>query len=244
MGTCRTIAAEEGALKLWNGLVPGLQRQFIFAGLRFGLYTPVRDMICGELKEGQNPSLWQKIAAGFITGAIGITVANPTDLVKVKMQGQGVAVLEGKPLQYTSSLDCYVKLYRQGGITNLWTGLGPNVMRNCVVNAAELASYDQYKQLALDSGFFKDNSLCHIVCATACGTTACIIGSPVDVLKTRVMNAPAGMYSNPIDCAVKTFRAEGVGAFYKGFVPNCIRLSSWNVACFLTLEFLKEKFIY
>lgn len=52
IGTCQKVAAEEGAIKLWNGLVPGLQRQFIFAGLRFGLYAPVRDMICGDMPEG------------------------------------------------------------------------------------------------------------------------------------------------------------------------------------------------
>jgi len=92
-GTIRIIAAEEGAAKLWNGLVPGLQRQFLFAGLRIGLYVPIRDMITGPLPEGVNPSLLQKVGAGVCTGAIAITVANPTDLVKIKMQGQGVAVL-------------------------------------------------------------------------------------------------------------------------------------------------------
>jgi len=29
---------------------------------------------------------------------------------------------------------------------------------------------------------------------------------------------------------------QGVGAFYKGFIPNFGRLGSWNVIMFLTLE--------
>lgn len=29
---------------------------------------------------------------------------------------------------------------------------------------------------------------------------------------------------------------QGIGAFYKGFVPNFGRLGSWNVIMFLTLE--------
>ena len=80
------------------------------------MYVPVRDMVTGPLPEGVNPTLLQKIAAGIITGGIAITVANPTDLVKVKMQGQGLAVMEGKPLQYTSSLDCYRKIAAEGGV--------------------------------------------------------------------------------------------------------------------------------
>lgn len=89
LGTMKVMAAEEGTLSLWNGLTPGLQRQFVFAGLRIGMYVPIRNMICGPLKEGQNPTLLQKIMAGMTTGAIGITVANPTDLVKIRMQAQG-----------------------------------------------------------------------------------------------------------------------------------------------------------
>lgn len=57
----------------------------INAGLRIGLYVPVRDAVCGELKEGQNPLLYQKVIAGLITGAIGISVANPTDVVKIRL---------------------------------------------------------------------------------------------------------------------------------------------------------------
>ena len=29
----------------------------------------------------------------------------------------------------------------------LWTGIGPNIARNSIINAAELASYDQVKQV-------------------------------------------------------------------------------------------------
>ena len=57
----------------------------LFGGLRIGLYVPVRDMVTGPLPEGTNPSLLQKVIAGLATGAIGITVASPTDLVKVKL---------------------------------------------------------------------------------------------------------------------------------------------------------------
>jgi hypothetical protein len=41
--------------------------------------------------------------------------------------------------------------YVQEGIGALWTGLGPNVARNAIINAAELASYDQFKQVPVYS---------------------------------------------------------------------------------------------
>ncbi|RYR06526.1 hypothetical protein Ahy_B05g073849 isoform A [Arachis hypogaea] len=35
------------------------------------------------------------------------------------------------------------------GLGALWTGIGPNIARSAIINAAELASYDQVKQLAV-----------------------------------------------------------------------------------------------
>jgi len=81
----KLMAAEEGPKSLFSGLSPGLQRQFVFAGLRIGLYVPIRNIVCGPMKPGENPTMLQKIAAGMVTGALGITVANPTDLVKIRM---------------------------------------------------------------------------------------------------------------------------------------------------------------
>ena len=49
------------------------------------MYVPIRTMYAGELKPGENPSLPIKILAGLTTGAIGIAVANPTDVVKVRL---------------------------------------------------------------------------------------------------------------------------------------------------------------
>ena len=143
LGTIKVIAAEEGVTALWNGLAPGLQRQFINSGLRIGLYVPIRNIICGPMKPGENPTLFQKILAGLATGAIGISVANPTDLVKIRMQGQGTLPPEQRP--YKNSIDCYKKTIAKDGITGLWVGVGPNIMRNAVINAAELAAYDQFK---------------------------------------------------------------------------------------------------
>lgn len=38
----------------------------------------------------------------------------------------------------------------------------------------------------------EDGVPCHLVSSAVAGFTACIVGSPVDVLKTRLMNAKPG----------------------------------------------------
>jgi len=79
------IATEESVGNLYKGLTPGLHRQFVNCSIRFGAYEHVRNYICGDLKEGQNPPLSKKIAAAFITGCFSILFANPLDVAKVRM---------------------------------------------------------------------------------------------------------------------------------------------------------------
>ena len=84
-----TMAAEEGFLSLYKGLTPGIQRQMVFASLRIGLYEPVKRFYVGDKYDGQLIPMSYRIAAGLTTGAFGIMVANPTDVVKVRFQGEG-----------------------------------------------------------------------------------------------------------------------------------------------------------
>nr|BAA92173.1 uncoupling protein b [Symplocarpus renifolius] len=145
LGTVATIAREEGLSALWKGIVPGLHRQCLFGGLRIGLYEPVKSFYVGDNFVGDIP-LSKKILAGLTTGALAIIVANPTDLVKVRLQSEG-KLPPGVPRRYSGALNAYSTIVKKEGLGALWTGLGPNIARNAIINAAELASYDQVKQM-------------------------------------------------------------------------------------------------
>ncbi|KAA3463791.1 mitochondrial uncoupling protein 1 [Gossypium australe] len=251
LGTVGTIAREEGLAALWKGVIPGLHRQCLFGGLRIGMYEPVKNFYVGKDHVGDVP-LTKKILAALTTGALGITVANPTDLVKVRLQAEG-RLPPGVPRRYSGALNAYSTIARQEGVKALWTGIGPNIARNAIINAAELASYDQVKQLPVSkcSFFvfsnvylpmqtilkipgFTDNVVTHLLSGLGAGFFAVCIGSPVDVVKSRMMGDSA--YKSTLDCFIKTLKNDGPMAFYKGFIPNFGRLGSWNVIMFLTLE--------
>ncbi|CAH9103425.1 unnamed protein product [Cuscuta europaea] len=236
LGTVGTIAREEGLAALWKGIVPGLHRQCLFGGIRIGMYEPVKNLYVGKDHVGEVP-LTKKILAGLTTGALGIAIANPTDLVKVRLQSEG-KLPPGVPRRYSGALNAYSTIVRQEGVTALWTGIGPNIGRNAIINAAELASYDQVKQTILKIPGFTDNVLTHILSGLGAGFFAVCIGSPVDVVKSRMMGDPT--YKSTLDCFMKTLRNDGPLAFYKGFIPNFGRLGSWNVIMFLTLEQAKR----
>jgi len=136
----------------------------------------------------------------MITGAIGITVANPTDVVKVRLQNQTkLEHFQRKGIWYSGTIDCYQKTIQREGVSGLWTSWSANVVRNSIINAAEIASYDQYKEILVQGGYMRDASPCHLTCAFGAGFTAVVFGSPLDICTTRHMNSP-GKFKSPIDC--------------------------------------------
>ena len=101
VGTIVTVSKEEGIKALFSGLAPGLQRQLVFNGLAIGLYVPVRNTLFGDPSvTGKNPTILQKAATGILTGTIGISIANPTDVTKVRMQAQGRLPLAERPYTF------------------------------------------------------------------------------------------------------------------------------------------------
>lgn len=87
----------------------------------------------------------------------------------------------------------------------------------------------------------RDGTPCTLTCAFGAGFTACIFGSPLDVLTTRHMNSP-GKYKGPIDAASHIIREEGFTVLYRGFAPNVARLGGFNMCLWMTIEQLKKVF--
>lgn len=236
-GTVATMAREEGFRSLYNGLIPGLQRQLCFASVRIGFYDTVKQMYIDFFKAGSSGSsnVGLRILAGVTTGATAVLIAQPTDVVKVRLQAQ-----KRGAGRYTGVWHAYKSIGTDEGVKGLWKGLGPNVARNAIVTACELVSYDLIKENILRRNLMSDNMPCHFVSAFGAGLVTTIIASPVDVVKTRFMNSPAGSYRGALHCAYRMLTNEGPFAFYKGFVPSFLRLGSWNIVMFVTFEQFKR----
>lgn len=56
--------------------------------------------------------LFKKVLAALTTGALAIAVANPTDLVKVRLQAEG-KLPTGVPRRYSGALNAYCTIFRQ-----------------------------------------------------------------------------------------------------------------------------------
>jgi len=247
------LMRSEGPQALWRGLPPALIRQSTYGSMRYGLYAPIRNALESTSGSGSStPALWQKVVAGASAGAVASAIANPTDLVKVRMQTDGmVKDAEGNllPKRYNGVIDCFVTTVKQEGVLGLWKGVGPTIGRATVLAAAELATYDEVKDRFKKSGTIKEDGLfLHTSTALVSGFVATVASSPFDVVKSRVMGQPVDasgkgtLYSGMINCFAKTARQEGPLALYRGFWPNFGRVVPRVTIVFIVMEQLKARF--
>jgi len=241
-----TLFFEEGFRGLYKGITPSLLREGTYSTLRMGFYEPFRDSISGLLpssqnKKGNDASLLTKILAGAAAGATGAAIANPTDLVKVRMQAEK----PGEAQRYKNTMDAFVSIYKTEGIPGLYRGVGPTTQRAMLLTGTQLASYDHTKHFLLKTGYFQENTFTHFVVSFIAGFFCATTTAPFDTVKSRYMNqkfdqSGKGMtYTSTMDCFVKTFKAEGFLGLYKGWLPNWFRIGPHTVVTFLILEKLR-----
>eukprot|EP00658_Telonema_sp_P-2_P042700 TRINITY_DN30695_c0_g1_i1.p1 TRINITY_DN30695_c0_g1~~TRINITY_DN30695_c0_g1_i1.p1 ORF type:complete len:287 (-),score=60.77 TRINITY_DN30695_c0_g1_i1:283-1143(-) len=230
-------ARAEGVPALWKGIEPALWRQCFYGSLRYGLYAPLKDMVAPGVPKSE---MWlgHKILAGGLAGTLAQAVANPCDLVKVRMIGDG---MNGQAPRYRWFVQALRQVVREDGVAGLYKGVGANVGRASTLAAAEMASYDSIKPLMAKRFELKDGLPLHSATAVCSGFIAAWVANPFDVVKSRVMNG-AGEYKGMVDCFVKTVQAEGIGSLWKGFIPAWGRVGPRVVICFVTMEQLRIRF--
>jgi solute carrier family 25 oxoglutarate transporter 11 len=235
------LVQQEGVKALFSGVSATVLRQTLYSTTRMGLY----DILKNKWTEaGGTMPLARKIEAGLIAGGIGAAIGNPADVAMVRMQADG-RLPAAQRRNYKSVVDAITRMAKQEGVTSLWRGSSLTVNRAMLVTASQLASYDQFKEMILEKGVMKDGLGTHVTASFAAGFVAAVASNPVDVIKTRVMNmkVEAGKeppYAGALDCAMKTVRAEGPLALYKGFIPTISRQGPFTVVLFVTLEQVRK----
>ncbi|KAJ1399536.1 Mitochondrial carrier protein [Sesbania bispinosa] len=236
------LVQQEGVAALFSGVSATVLRQTLYSTTRMGLYDVLKKK-WSDPDTGNLP-LSRKIEAGLIAGGVGAAVGNPADVAMVRMQADGRLPVAQRR-NYKSVVDAITRMAKQEGVTSLWRGSSLTVNRAMLVTASQLASYDQFKEMILEKGVMGDGLGTHVTASFAAGFVAAVASNPVDVIKTRVMNMKVepgaeAPYAGALDCALKTVRAEGPMALYKGFIPTISRQGPFTVVLFVTLEQVRK----
>ncbi|TGZ46998.1 uncoupling protein Bmcp mitochondrial isoform X2 [Temnothorax americanus] len=233
------ISKQEGMKGLYSGISSAILRQATYGTIKFGTYYSLKKVAIDTWATGDLVTI--NIVCAALAGAMSSAIANPTDVVKVRMQVTGNET-------NASLFTCFQDVYRHEGVRGLWRGVGPTAQRAAVIAAVELPIYDYTKSKFMN---VLGNSVSnHFASSFIASMGSAVASTPIDVIRTRLMNQrrvhmvgtkPSSyIYSGSMDCLVQTIKNEGILALYKGFIPTWFRMGPWNIIFFITYEQLKQ----
>ncbi|QRV89570.1 mitochondrial carrier protein [Ceratobasidium sp. AG-Ba] len=191
VGIAKNILSTEGPLALMSGVRASMLREGIYATIRLGTYEAHKDAL-HSLSNGYltREGIPLKALSGLLSGAVGAAIANPTDLIKVRMQAPHTVP---KP-EYSKIPSALKAVYAEGGgslaggLRALWRGTTATVTRGAVITTAQIGSYDHFKQVVKSRGVMKEGVPLHLTSSLFAGLVCSIASNPVDVVKVRLMN--------------------------------------------------------
>lgn len=226
----RDIVKAGRVLDLYTGLSAGLLRQAVYTTSRLGFFDTFMGILNRRAKAAERKvTFGERAAAGLAAGGIAAMIGNPADLSLIRMQSDGLKPLEARA-NYRSVVDALFRITKNEGITALWAGALPTVVRAMALNLGQLAFFSESKSQLKAHTNLSPRSQTFAASAIA-GFFASFFSLPFDFIKTRLQkqqrDPKTGQlpYKGVLDCARKVARDEGLLRFYRGFGTYYVRIA-------------------
>ncbi|KAK9915359.1 hypothetical protein WJX75_008003 [Coccomyxa subellipsoidea] len=226
--TALNIVRQEGFLALYSGLAPAISRGLFYGGARLGTYGPIKTALGGDKDHN---SILRNILAGCLSGSFAAAATNPIDLIKTRLQARD------SPFKTAASVVRHV--VKDQGISGLWNGTTPSVIRAAALTATQCASYDLAKQWWMRQTGMNDNVGTHFGASMLTGLATTTITAPVDLVKTN-MFVGGKRYTSVLHCASSIIKEDGPMGLLKGWTAQYIRLGPQTMVIFVVLEQLRR----
>ncbi|RPA74263.1 mitochondrial dicarboxylate carrier [Ascobolus immersus RN42] len=221
----RQILASGRPLDLYSGLSAGLLRQAVYTTARMGFFGTFMSHFSTKAKsEGRGVSFGERAVASLSAGGLGAVLGNPADLALIRMQSDGLRPV-AEQQRYKNVANALTRIAKAEGVTALWGGCTPTVLRAMALNFGQLAFYSEAKS-RMDKAEVTKNlnpALKAFGASAVAGFFASFFSLPFDFVKTRLQKG--GQYRGVVDCVTRTIREEGVMRFYRGFGTYYFRIA-------------------
>ena len=238
MDAIGSIAQRGGVVGLYAGISAAWLRQFTYGAGRLGIYSYLLDRDKMSRPEGELPSFGAKVLMGTVAGAMGAAIGSPAELALVRMGADSSIADPALRRGYTSSIDCVIRVAREEGVTALWTGVTPTIVRAAFLNSSLLAITSQLKpEVASRTGWQQTDVKNMFISTFVASFFATACSQPFDVVKSRIQQASSPTaYAGMLDCMRQSVAAEGATVLWRGFTPAFIKLAPFSIISLTLLE--------
>ncbi|KAJ2914783.1 hypothetical protein MD484_g5649, partial [Candolleomyces efflorescens] len=198
-------------------------------------------------------STYEGFVCGGIAACIAVTVSNPAEVAKTRLQLQGELAKGGGVRVYNNSLDVFKKTLKNEGIRGLQRGLAPAYAYQILLNGSRLGFYEPFRQ-SFNSLFGQASSaqipFTSVLAGATSGAVGAALGNPLFLIKARMQAyspaLPIGTqhhYKSSLDALSTIFRAEGLRGLVRGVDAAILRTSMGSSVQLPSYNFTKRTLI-
>lgn len=233
--TCIFSIDATKATTLHSGFTAMILKSFMFHSSRVMLYNVFRRRFINIDAENQEMiSIPSALMCGGAAGCIAQALYHPFEMVTMH---------KPRASTFMSTLKSF---HGKSGVARMLRELGPRCTHACLLTAGDVVTYDLCKRNLKKHLQLKDDLPVHFASSIIAGLVVSLLSHPVDVIRSCLLSQPTDengkglYYKGSLDCIVKLIKEEGAFRLYKGFLPCWLRLGSWSVIFWLSVEQLRS----
>jgi len=242
---CGSIWKNEGFRGFYQGVTPALIGASGSWGGYFLTYELSKERKLSKMPHGSKLGTYDHLASGVEAGVVLVFVFNPVWVVKTRLALQGVDLQQKK--KYSGMYDAFVSIAREEGLRGLYKGIVPALFLTSH-GAIQFAVYEYLKELGEKMRLKSQSDQPPLISAVSGGASkfiASIATYPYQVVKSRlqqsdILNSESNTFQSKYrgmwDCVVKIWKKERVVGFFRGVVPNALKVAPSSAVTFLVYE--------
>ncbi|KAH7276856.1 hypothetical protein KP509_39G024700 [Ceratopteris richardii] len=220
------IYKEDGFLGFFRGNGINVLKVAPESAIKFYSYEMIKDFItkADGLHSKDEITTMGRLMAGGTAGAIAQTAIYPMDLVKTRLQTDAGCYGKAPSIAKLSK-----DIWQHEGPRAFYRGLLPSLLGMVPYAGIDLATYETLKNMS--NQWLPENHEPGPIVQLCCGMISGAVGAtcvyPLQLVRTRLQAErmdSATRYKGMIDAFLRTYREEGLRAFYKGLIPNLLKV--------------------
>ena len=137
----KALVNEQGFSALYRGLVPTLIAMFPYVGVEFCTYETCRSLISSG---GRGMTTLETMSLGALAGMVAQTSCHPLDVVRKRLQLQGIG---GRPTTFGNMFEGLAGIAKAEGPQGLYKGLKPACLATLPSTGSSYVVYEAVKTL-------------------------------------------------------------------------------------------------
>jgi len=233
----KIILKEEGIIGYFKGNGTNIIRIFPYSSVQFASYEKFVKL----LKSGSDeltPIL--RLTAGGLAGLTSVVATYPLDLVRTRLSVQTT----GENMKYEGIIHAFKSIFKEEGILSLYKGINATLLGVAPYVGLNFMIYETLKSFVKKNFRSEPSTVQLLSCGGLSGALAQTITYPFDVLRRKMQmqgfSVDHPKYLNTWDCIKFTWRTQSIAGFYKGLIPNYMKVVPSISITFVVYEKVKK----